>query len=337
MLRRDACSRSRPTRWNGPGTTSATRSRRGTATSWCRCSCTSRSGRARCTSSGRRACCGRSGRSTARSTRCRGRVAARCGRAVVDLLRAARVDTRPARAHVLVHAAGCRGTAAWSTPTCYGGRREPAGAGRGRGSVHNYFQLADVDRYLKMMESRLVLAVSRMMRAAGYSPASFDEQAATVVNNNVQIGGSVGGNVVVGSRQQGRRHTVDRRRADRNRMSGMGSRNKISVGGNVGGNFVVGNGNVVGAAPPARPARRGAEPRRGYTPAARVRRGHRRVRPARRRRQGRTRSSGWTRSSGEVVADLGVDGRRTRRATSRATPRCCSCRSASTRRGCCRA
>jgi hypothetical protein len=50
-----------------------------------------------------------------------------------------------------------------------------------------------------MMESRLVLAVSRMIRAAGYSPASFDEQAATVVNNNVQIAGSVGGDVVVGS------------------------------------------------------------------------------------------------------------------------------------------
>lgn len=67
------------------------------------------------------------------------------------------------------------------------------------GDVHNYFQRADVDRYLKMMESRLVLAVSRTMRAAGYSPASFDEQAAAVVNNNVQIAGSVTGDVVVGS------------------------------------------------------------------------------------------------------------------------------------------
>ena len=65
--------------------------------------------------------------------------------------------------------------------------------------VHNYFQLADVDRYLKMMESRLVLAVSRMMHAAGYSPASFDKQAAAVVNNNVKISGSVSGDVVVGS------------------------------------------------------------------------------------------------------------------------------------------
>jgi hypothetical protein len=66
-------------------------------------------------------------------------------------------------------------------------------------TVTNYFQLSDVDRYVKSMESRLVLAVSRAMRAAGYSPASFDQQAATVVNNNVQIGGSVTGNVVAGA------------------------------------------------------------------------------------------------------------------------------------------
>jgi len=65
--------------------------------------------------------------------------------------------------------------------------------------VHNYFQLSDIDRYLKTMESRSILAVSRMMRAAGYSAASFDQQAATVVNNNVNIGGSVDGNVVAGT------------------------------------------------------------------------------------------------------------------------------------------
>ncbi|HEV7651194.1 MAG TPA: hypothetical protein VGP26_23845 [Actinophytocola sp.] len=80
--------------------------------------------------------------------------------------------------------------------------RELASAQR----VDNYFQFADIERYLKMMESRLILAVSRTMRAAGYSPASFDEQAATVVNNNVSIAdnhvnvaGSVAGNVVAGT------------------------------------------------------------------------------------------------------------------------------------------
>ena len=76
--------------------------------------------------------------------------------------------------------------------------RELASARR----VDNYFQFADIDRYQKMMEGRLTLAVSRMMRDAGYSPASFEEQAATVVNNNVNIGGSVGGNFVAGNRNK---------------------------------------------------------------------------------------------------------------------------------------
>jgi hypothetical protein len=68
--------------------------------------------------------------------------------------------------------------------------------------VDNYFQTADIDRYLKMMKGRLTLAVSRMMRSAGYSAASFEEQAATVVNNNINIGGSVGGNFVAGNRNK---------------------------------------------------------------------------------------------------------------------------------------
>ncbi|SDH48092.1 hypothetical protein SAMN05192558_102130 [Actinokineospora alba] len=64
--------------------------------------------------------------------------------------------------------------------------------------VHNYFQLADVDRYLKILESRLVLAVSKLLADAGYVTASFESQAAAVIQNNVHIGGSVTGNVVAG-------------------------------------------------------------------------------------------------------------------------------------------
>lgn len=59
-------------------------------------------------------------------------------------------------------------------------------------TVHNYFQLADRDRYLKMFQGRFVLAISRIMREAGYSSASFDRMAATVVNNNVHIGTNTG-------------------------------------------------------------------------------------------------------------------------------------------------
>jgi hypothetical protein len=71
--------------------------------------------------------------------------------------------------------------------------------------VHNYLQRADVDRYLKILESRFVLVISRILREFGYSSLEFDRQAATVVTNNVFIesnfnapvvtGGRVGGNV----------------------------------------------------------------------------------------------------------------------------------------------
>jgi hypothetical protein len=120
--------------------------------------------------------------------------------AVFDLLRLP--ATIPARfAHTFSFIRPARQHLGVVDPDSYGvaaSLRELASARR----VDNYFQLSDIDRYLKMMESRLVLAVSRMMRTAGYSPASFDEQAATVVNNNVTIGGSVGGNFVAGTRNK---------------------------------------------------------------------------------------------------------------------------------------
>ncbi|MGB3441512.1 MAG: hypothetical protein WBA97_22420 [Actinophytocola sp.] len=120
--------------------------------------------------------------------------------AVADLLRLP--ATIPARfAHTISFIRSARQHAGVVDPDSYGvatSLRELAAAQ----DVDNYFQFSDIDRYLKMMESRLVLAVSRMMRTAGYSPASFDEQAATVVNNNVTIGGSVGGNFVAGVRNK---------------------------------------------------------------------------------------------------------------------------------------
>ncbi|MDQ3406427.1 MAG: hypothetical protein M3548_24040 [Actinomycetota bacterium] len=66
-------------------------------------------------------------------------------------------------------------------------------------NMHSYFQLADRDRYLKMLESRVVLAVSKLLTDAGYLTASFDAQAATIIQNNVHIGGSVTGTVVAGT------------------------------------------------------------------------------------------------------------------------------------------
>ena len=118
--------------------------------------------------------------------------------AVADLLRLP--VTIPARlAHTFSFIRPARQHHGVVDPNSYGvatSLRELAAAQH----VDNYFQVSDIDRYLKVMESRLFLAVSRMMRAAGYSPASFEEQASTVVNNNVTIGGNVGGNFVAGTR-----------------------------------------------------------------------------------------------------------------------------------------
>jgi hypothetical protein len=82
-------------------------------------------------------------------------------------------------------------------PDLYGSARSVRELAQDEG-WHNYFQLADVERYQKMLESRLVLAVSRLMKEAGYSAASFEGQAQTVISSNVQIG-SVSGNVVAGA------------------------------------------------------------------------------------------------------------------------------------------
>lgn len=70
--------------------------------------------------------------------------------------------------------------------------------------VHNYFQLADRDRYLKMLESRLTLAITNVMREYGYSVASLQERVASVANNNVYItNGSFTGNMVTGRQNRG--------------------------------------------------------------------------------------------------------------------------------------
>jgi hypothetical protein len=53
--------------------------------------------------------------------------------------------------------------------------------------VPSYFQLVDVERYEKILHSRLIPAISRILRDCGYSPSSFERQAAIVVNNEVTI------------------------------------------------------------------------------------------------------------------------------------------------------
>ncbi|MEV4049944.1 hypothetical protein AB0J55_02050 [Amycolatopsis sp. NPDC049688] len=55
------------------------------------------------------------------------------------------------------------------------------------GSVRDYFQIVDVERYTKLLESRLVPAISEVLRDCGYSPASFEQRIAAVITNNTTI------------------------------------------------------------------------------------------------------------------------------------------------------
>jgi hypothetical protein len=71
------------------------------------------------------------------------------------------------------------------------------GAGGGLG---NYFQGTDVDRYLKLLQRRLVRSVGEFLDERGISSTSFVAQAAPVVNNHAYINGPLihsmtGGNV----------------------------------------------------------------------------------------------------------------------------------------------
>jgi hypothetical protein len=67
----------------------------------------------------------------------------------------------------------------------------------------NYFQGTDVDRYLKLLQRRLVRAVGEFLDARHISSTSFVAQAAPIVNNNAYINGpligSMSGGTVTGN------------------------------------------------------------------------------------------------------------------------------------------
>ncbi|WP_436491767.1 hypothetical protein [Actinokineospora sp. HUAS TT18] len=81
-------------------------------------------------------------------------------------------------------------------------------------SERNYFQLVDRDRYLKIIESRVVRAVSALLHSAGYVTASFDVQATAVIQNNVRIDGFTG-NFVMGSGNTTGNVTVEQPKDDK--------------------------------------------------------------------------------------------------------------------------
>ncbi|WIX91992.1 hypothetical protein [Amycolatopsis sp. DG1A-15b] len=53
----------------------------------------------------------------------------------------------------------------------------------------DYFQLVDIARYEKIIESRLLPAIGKLLGDAGFSTAKFEEQAAVVINNDITIRG----------------------------------------------------------------------------------------------------------------------------------------------------
>ena len=66
--------------------------------------------------------------------------------------------------------------------------------------MHNYFQLVDRERYLKVLESRLIPAISDVMREAGYEVARLEEHAAVVSNSNTYINATTVSAGVIGGR-----------------------------------------------------------------------------------------------------------------------------------------
>jgi hypothetical protein len=60
-----------------------------------------------------------------------------------------------------------------------------------RSQVDNYFQLTDVERYIKVLESRLLRTLGEFLESKGISVTEFMEQAMQVTSNNVHITGPV--------------------------------------------------------------------------------------------------------------------------------------------------
>jgi hypothetical protein len=70
-------------------------------------------------------------------------------------------------------------------------------------AARDYFQVVDAERYTKLLESRLVPAISKVLSDSGYSPASFERRVAAVTTNNVTIHGSNTGPMVFGGVVEG--------------------------------------------------------------------------------------------------------------------------------------
>ena len=66
-------------------------------------------------------------------------------------------------------------------------------------ALRTYFQDADLERYVKVLENRFTLAVIHALREAGYSVAALEKRVESVANNTAFIGAQITGNLINGS------------------------------------------------------------------------------------------------------------------------------------------
>jgi hypothetical protein len=78
---------------------------------------------------------------------------------------------------------------------CASSLRELAASAR----VRSYFQQADVDRYIKLIERRAVLAVHGFLTTRGISTGSLDKQITAIINNTTVTHSTVVGSTIGGS------------------------------------------------------------------------------------------------------------------------------------------
>ncbi|WP_162824345.1 hypothetical protein [Peterkaempfera bronchialis] len=115
------------------------------------------------------------------------------GRAVPDLFRTVRTAVRTARRE------------AWYERMCRADRpvdHGPAYSVRELGAEPEFqqlFQEMDVLRFLKSIETRTLTSVRNCLREHGYRTDEYDARQSVVINNGVQVGGNVTGNVQSGA------------------------------------------------------------------------------------------------------------------------------------------
>ncbi len=115
------------------------------------------------------------------------------GAAVPDLYLSARTAVRTARTKVWYDRMSRADRPVDHGPTC--SVRE-LGAER---TFHQLFQEMDVQRFRKSIQTRTLTALRGCLREHGYRTDEYDARQSVVINNGVQVGGNVTGNVQTGA------------------------------------------------------------------------------------------------------------------------------------------